>query len=77
MTRVLGDVEAVSEAFTSGLFAVVPTYHARGRRRGDALARLALGVVTFSIVPALFVRRATSASAPATPTGACGSGSRT
>lgn len=55
MTRVLNDVEAVSEAFTSGLFAVV----------ADAITLAAvvvvmlwmdwrLALVTFSIVPVLF-----------------------
>ncbi len=56
MTRVLGDVEAVSEAFTSGLFAVV----------ADVITLIGvvavmlwldwhLALVTFSIVPALVV----------------------
>jgi ATP-binding cassette subfamily B protein len=59
MTRVLNDVEAVSEAFTSGLFAVA----------GDAITLVALvgvllwmdwrlALVTFSIVPVLFVAAA-------------------
>src|SRR5207247_11123600 len=56
MTRVLGDVEAVSEAFTSGLFAVV----------ADVITLIGvvavmlwldwhLALVTFAIVPALVV----------------------
>jgi ATP-binding cassette subfamily B multidrug efflux pump len=56
MTRVLGDVEAVSEAFTSGLFAIV----------ADVITLVGvvavmlwldwhLALVTFSIVPVLFL----------------------
>jgi ATP-binding cassette subfamily B multidrug efflux pump len=56
MTRVLGDVEAVSEAFTSGLFAVVADVVTLA---GVVAVMLwldwHLALVTFSIVPVLFV----------------------
>jgi len=56
MTRVLGDVEAVSEAFTSGLFAVVADVITLA---GVVTVMLwldwHLALVTFSLVPVLFV----------------------
>src|SRR5207302_1472637 len=56
MTRVLSDVEAVSEAFTSGLFAVVADVVTL---TGVVAVMLwidwRLALVTFSIVPVLFV----------------------
>src|SRR2546428_2923344 len=56
MTRVLGDVEAVSEAFTSGLFAVVADVITLAGVVGVMLwLDWHLALVTFSIVPALFV----------------------
>jgi len=56
MTRVLGDVEAVSEAFTSGLFAVVADVITLVGVVGVMLwLDWHLALVTFSIVPALFV----------------------
>src|SRR5256886_16846852 len=56
MTRVLGDVEAVSEAFTSGLFAVVADIITLAGVVGVMLwLDWHLALVTFSIVPALFV----------------------
>ncbi len=56
MTRVLGDVEAVSEAFTSGLFAVGADVITLAGVVGVMLwLDWHLALVTFSIVPALFV----------------------
>src|SRR5260370_30829410 len=59
MTRVLNDVEAVSEAFTSGLFAVVADVITLA---GVVAVMLwvdwPLALVTFSIVPVLFVAAA-------------------
>src|SRR5438034_11815931 len=56
MTRVLGDVEAVSEAFTSGLFAVVADVITLAGVVGVMLwLDWHLALVTFSIVPVLFV----------------------
>ena len=56
MTRVLGDVEAVSEAFTSGLFAVVADVITLVGVVGVMLwLDWHLALVTFSIVPTLFV----------------------
>ena len=56
MTRVLGDVEAVSEAFTSGLFAVIADVITLAGVVGVMLwLDWHLALVTFSIVPALFV----------------------
>jgi len=59
MTRVLNDVEAVSEAFTSGLFAVVADVITLA---GVVAVMLwidwHLALVTFSIVPVLFVAAA-------------------
>lgn len=59
MTRVLGDVEAVSEAFTSGLFAVAADVITLA---GVVAVMLwldwHLALVTFSIVPALFAAAA-------------------
>src|SRR5438445_539712 len=56
MTRVLGDVEAVSEAFTSGLFAVVADVITLAGVVGVMLwLDWHLALVTFSIVPALVV----------------------
>jgi len=56
MTRVLGDVEAVSEAFTSGLFAVIADVITLAGVVGVMLwLDWHLALVTFSIVPALVV----------------------
>src|SRR5207247_10825767 len=54
MTRVLGDVEAVSEAFTSGLFAVVADVITLVGVVGVVLSpHWPLAPVAFSIVPPL------------------------
>ena len=56
MTRVLGDVEAVSEAFTSGLFAVIADVITLAGVVGVMLwLDWHLALVTFSIFPALVV----------------------
>jgi ATP-binding cassette subfamily B multidrug efflux pump len=75
MTRVLSDVEAVSEAFTGGLFAVV----ADAVTLAGVVAIMLwldwrLALVTFAIVPAVGWSPPTSGCARATPTGRCAGG---
>jgi len=75
MTRVLYDVEAVSEAFTSGLFAVVAdVITLTGVVRRDAVDRLAPGAHDLLDRPVLSGRPHTSGFAPATRTAAYASG---